>query len=420
MEKYTLKNGLQVCLENIQGKKTISCDVLIKQGAKDETKDTNGLSHLVEHLALKMNSRYSTNTAKENTQLLLENGISYNGTTYKEYTTFSLDGLASDSNLMIEHLFYIVAGKDKVTEEELESEKKVVIQEARAYLSSTAQIADRVNEMLWGHHSYGNMVIGPIENIMNFTGQMIDDLIERTYTPDNAVINIIGEFHTREIKNTIEKYFGQWTGKVKKSSTEDIQARPKVKIFSEYGKERSVVALGIPTYPVGDERCQWIEVLKHIFILPNGPIMLELREKRGLIYSINKYTNAFSSAGNLGIHFSSENSQAYEILSVLLQQLNQLAQDGIDEGMLQILKKRRKLEVLRAFERTEEYIKLANVCAMNGIEMNVDDILEQIEGMSTQGMNQIVKDLLVRQNIGIIVLGKLEESSIQTILNKNI
>lgn len=112
-KKYVLDNGLQVFIKKIPNKKTISCGVWVNQGSKDEDCKTNGLSHIVEHLMFKIDSKESSLSMKKNMNKLKNSGAYYNATTRKDHTSFYIEGLSNDSENILESLSYFVVNKDK-------------------------------------------------------------------------------------------------------------------------------------------------------------------------------------------------------------------------------------------------------------------------------------------------------------------
>lgn len=188
MESYKLDNGLRIYLNQMKEKKIISCGVWVNQGSKYEDYSNSGLSHFVEHMLFRTKSKSSLKNIDEALSEVLKKGAFYNATTSKDSTCFYIEGLSEDYEMFIHALFIIVANKEKVSEEELAKEKEIVLREAETHFMSTRQMPDRIGQALWEDKYYGNPVIGYYENIENFTASMVDDVIEKYYTPDNSAL----------------------------------------------------------------------------------------------------------------------------------------------------------------------------------------------------------------------------------------
>ena len=165
-----LENGLKIIFHPLRNTKTVSAGIWVKQGSKYESDQTNGISHLIEHLLV--NASNTNNTKYKNIMNEIEfSGVQYNATITKEYTYYYFTGLKSKLDIMIEALACIVIGNKDINKKKLNDEKAVVRQEILTYYSSLNQIVERTNQAMWGNMDVGRIIVGNQDNIDKINGK---------------------------------------------------------------------------------------------------------------------------------------------------------------------------------------------------------------------------------------------------------
>lgn len=418
MEIYQLSNGLKIYLNKVKDKKVISCGVWIKQGAKYEDNYTSGLSHLVEHMVFRTKSKESTLSLDDCLNEILKKGAFYNASTSKDNTYFYVEGLSQDYEMLIKALSLMVVNKDKISEEELTKEKEVVLREAETHFMSTRQMPDRIGQALWNDKYYGNPVIGSCENIKRFTTDMIDEVIEKFYTPDNSCIVISGGFEIDEVKEKIESYFGVWKGKCKKREEYKIKLQPHLLIDDRFKGNRSTVGIGFEGYSFSNYKSLYLELLSDYLLSSDGRLLRILRDEKGLLYSLNGYVNAFYDTGNIGLVFSANNESVEEIIKVIINELKNLIDFGIDKEKFESLKRKKLVETLLVYEQsTEMFISIGKAAANDNIFL-VNDYIKNIELLSYDKMQEIIKEVFEGKDAAMAVLGCADCSNVEKLLKE--
>lgn len=418
MEIYQLSNGLKIYLNKVKDKKVISCGVWIKQGAKYEDNYTSGLSHLVEHMMFRTKSKESTLSLDDCLNEILKKGAFYNASTSKDNTYFYVEGLSQDYEMLIKALSLMVVNKDKISEEELTKEKEVVLREAETHFMSTRQMPDRIGQALWNDKYYGNPVIGSCENIKRFTTDMIDEVIEKFYTPDNSYIVISGGFEIDEVKEKIESYFGVWKGKCKKREEYKIKLQPHLLIDDRFKGNRSTVGIGFEGYSFSNYKSLYLELLSDYLLSSDGRLLRILRDEKGLLYSLNGYVNAFYDTGNIGLVFSANNESVEEIIKVIINELKNLIDFGIDKEKFESLKRKKLVETLLVYEQsTEMFISIGKAAANDNIFL-ANDYIKNIELLSYDKMQEIIKEVFEGKDAAMAVLGCADCSNVEKLLKE--
>lgn len=411
-----LDNGLKIMLRNVPNQRTVSCGIFVGQGVKDEDESNNGISHLIEHLMFKINSKHSKTGIKENLQELKYIGARYNATTTKDYTCFSIDGLSRDINKMLEVLSYLVVDKEKVSKEDLNVEKEVVLREAEGYLMSSSQIGERIGQALWGDYSIGQLVIGKKDVIRNIEPEMVDYLIYNAYIPENCVLVIVGGFDTEVVLQQVNKYFSAWEDKNKYEKKYITKAKPGIYIDDSFSGGRSTIGIGLLAYCSNDWRSRYVELLKDVLVKPGSKLFYELREKKGLVYSIYGISTALMTSGNMGIAFSANNNQVEDIIKIVIDELRYLVSNGVDEGRLENIKRGRETEILYGIESTANQLNAIGKSAIRGDMFLLEDEIREINKINKDKLDQVIKDLFLTENLCMAVLGDVNIDNLLPLL----
>jgi len=411
-----LDNGLKVLLRRVPGQRTVSCGVWVNQGGKNETVKDNGISHLVEHLMFKIKSKNSLTSMTKSIEDLNFIGSKYNAVTTKDYTGYYIDGLSRDITKMLEVLSYMVTNKESVEVDDLEKEKQIVLREVEGYLTYSKQIGERVGQALWGECSFGQLVIGNPETIKNISKEMVDSLIKKAYVPENCVLVIVGGFEFGKIEKDINQLFGNWEDKVNGTRGPIIQKGKGIYINDSYGGNRSTVGIGFSTYPCTDIRSKYCEILKDVLVRPGSRLFNELREKRGLVYSLSGFSAAFTLVGNMGLTFTANNDKIQEIVKIYMEELRYLKENGVDETTIRNIKKIKETELLYSIESTSSQLKAIGKSAIRGSLFLLEDEIRELNKVNKENLAEIINEVISADNLGLAVLGTVSVDDMLPVL----
>jgi predicted Zn-dependent peptidase len=187
----------------------MSCGVWVKQGSKHENENTSGLSHLVEHLMV--NNASENNYYRNIIDEITSYGVVYNAGTTKETTSYYFTGLSNMLDKCISALATIIIDNRNFKLENLENEKKVVIQEATSFYSSFNQIKERTSQAIWGDVGVGKIIVGDIEKVKSSRIEQLQNIINSSYTPENSCIVVVGDIDYTKTLSMIEESFSRWS-----------------------------------------------------------------------------------------------------------------------------------------------------------------------------------------------------------------
>lgn len=342
-----LPNGLQIVTDNMDEVDTVSLGIWVDIGAMYEPAEINGISHLLEHMAFKgTTSRTARQIAEE-----IENVGGYiNACTSRETTSYYIKVLKEDTALAVDILADIL--RNSIFDpEEFEREKTVVLQEINQSLDTPDDIVfEHFQTCAFPNQPAGRPVLGSVETVMGISRETLDSYMKTNYTPNRMVISAGGKINHDEFVRLIEKYFGSMSAK------DGLTAPDVVYKGGEYRENKSLeqvnLVLGFPGVSVFDDDYYTAHVLSTI--LGGGMssrLFQEIREKRGLVYSVFSFNAAAIKGGLFGIYAGTGEAEAAELLPAVCDEILKIRQSVTKEELVRA-KAQLKAGILMSMETT--------------------------------------------------------------------
>lgn len=325
-ELVTLKNGTRVVLVPHRDTAAATLLALYGVGSRHEVARTNGASHFIEHMMFKGTSRRPDTMAISRD--LDAVGADYNAFTYKDHTGYYIRlqaerlGLAVD---MLEDMLYHSTFKAK----DVESERGVILEELRMYDDNPMMVVEeRMEEELYHGSSLGWRIGGTVDTV---NGIRRDDLVthrDRSYVPANTVLALAGRFDRDEAVAMLEKTFGKIPRRKApakfKPHRRTASSGPRIRAERKE-TEQVQLAMGWPAHPFGHPG---LPALKVMAIILGGTmssrLFMEVREKRGLAYSIHASVNPYQDVGNVTIQAGLAKDRFDDAVKVIVAELKKL------------------------------------------------------------------------------------------------
>lgn len=340
-----LENGLTVLTDTMPHLKTAALGVWVKTGARSEDAVENGLTHLLEHMAFKGTKNRSALDIAEEIEAV---GGDVNASTSVEHTNYYLRMLAEDVPLGIDILADILQ-HSVIDVDELTREKQVILQEIGAALDAPEdQAFDQLLETAWPEQSLGRPILGTPETVRSFQPDTIRAYMAKHYTASNMVLAASGQVdHEAVVALAMEKFSSL--------RTEPAVAHEPAKYvggecFIKRDLQEVQIVLGFEGCSFHDEDYYAVQILASV--LGGGMssrLFQEIREKRGLCYSIYSFHWAFEDSGLFAIHSATSAEHAGSLMDVLIEQLN-IAVAELQEKELDRAKAQTRAGLMMALE----------------------------------------------------------------------
>ncbi|WP_409294335.1 M16 family metallopeptidase [Peribacillus sp. SCS-26] len=405
IKKYTCQNGVRIVLENIPTVRSVAIGIWIKTGSRNETPVNNGISHFLEHMFFKGTTE---RTAREIAESFDSIGGHVNAFTSKEYTCYYakvLDNHASYALEVLSDMFF----NSTFVQEELEKEKKVVCEEIKMYEDTPDDIVhDLLSKAVYGNHPLGYPILGTEETLDTFNGEKLKQYIHDYYTPENVVVSIAGNIDEDFIKET-EKYFGSYTGG--KRTSEAVKADFHQNSFSRKKEtEQAHVCLGFNGLPIGHENVYSLVTLNNILGgSMSSRLFQEVREQRGLAYSVYSYHSAYQENGLVTIYGGTGANQLNVLLETIHETIGKLKAEGITGRELRNSKEQLKGSLMLSLESTNSRMsRNGKNELLLGRHRSLDEIVEEIDSVTEEKVNALGKEIF-NDEYSLAVISPLED-----------
>jgi len=386
IRKYTCQNGVRIILEEIPTVRSVAIGIWIKTGSRHETKELNGISHFLEHMFFKGTEK---RTSQEIAEAFDSIGGQVNAFTSKEYTCYYakvLDNHAPYALEVLSDMFF----HSRFDPEEVEKEKKVVLEEIKMYEDTPDDIVhDLLNKAIFENHPLGYPILGTEETLESFTQDTLREYMERTYTPENVVISIAGNVKDSFISE-VEKYFGSYERKSQISTKADPTFH-KNSIVRRKETEQAHLCLGFEGIPIGDRFIYPLIVANNILGgSMSSRLFQDVREKRGLAYSIFSYHTSYEDTGTVTIYGGTGANQLEDLFSTIWKTIDVLKENGITEKELKNSKEQLKGNLMLSLESTNSRMSRNGKNELILKEhKSLDEMVQLIDAVTKDEVNDI-------------------------------
>ncbi|MGB1539857.1 MAG: M16 family metallopeptidase, partial [Rickettsiales bacterium] len=327
-QETTLPNGLRVATEKLPGAHSVAVAVSVNVGARYEAQEQNGLSHLLEHMAFKGTK---TRTARQIAESFDDVGAHLNAFTSSEHTVYYARTLPKDLPMAVEVLADILLNAT-FEAEELERERGVILQEIAMHQDTPDDLAfDHFHETVYPNQPLGRSILGTPEHIKAFTADDLRAYVAQYYCPASMVITAAGAVEHEQLV--------QWVGEHFTYTDKGLHPKPAPARYVGGDKrvkadfEQMHLVLGIPGLSYNDPDYYIAQMVTTV--LGGGMssrLFQEVREKRGLAYSVYGFLSAYADGGMLGMYAAAAESAASKLAEVLVDEVLSLADNGVSES----------------------------------------------------------------------------------------
>ncbi len=326
VKKY--ENGLRLVVKKMEGLMSVTMGVLVGTGASAETDAEDGISHFIEHMQFKGTKKRN---AFELSDAFDRIGAQVNAFTGKDMTCYYAKCTTDHTPACFELLSDLFL-HSTFPEEEMEREKGVVCEEISMNEDTPEDLClDLLAHAYYGKENYGRNILGTAKNVRGFTVQDIVNYKRARYCPQNTVISFAGGVDMATAQALVESYFGDLeSGNFEMRTPKLITARKS--LVKRKPIEQMHVGVAYPTVPRGDKREDLVAAINGILGgSMSARLFQEVREKRGLAYSVYSYVSAFPECATLNIYAGvnpKHLTEAYEAIGEVIQTLKR---EGISE-----------------------------------------------------------------------------------------
>ena len=409
MAKYnthTLTNGLRI-IHLPTTSRVVYCGYQIAAGTRDEGPGEEGMAHFCEHMTFK-------GTEKRNALQIINAleglGGELNACTNKEDTTFyaaiSKDHFAQAVNVLTDIVFH-----SQYPQQEIDKEVEVICDEIESYNDSPAElIYDEFENILFEGHPLGHNILGKAEQLRTYTTEDALRFVRRYYRPDNAIFFAYGDVDFGKLVKSLE--FKVYSLEMITPAADISSINHKLstinsqQITKELGTHQAHVMLGTRAYDIHHPLRIPLYLLNNILGGPgmNARLNLSLRERNGLVYTVESTMVSYSDTGMWCIYFGCDPHDVKRCLRLVHRELDKMMQKPLSTTQLRNAKRQLKGQIAIACDNHEQFaLDFGKSFLHYGWEKDITHLYESIDKVTAEDIQKVANELFATERLTTLI-----------------
>ena len=400
-----LDNGMRVVTEQILHLHSVSMGIWLNVGSRDEEENESGLTHFIEHMLFKgTQQRSALEIAK---QLDAVGGMS-NAFTSKENTCFHAKVLDTHLPLVVEILsdIFLQSVFDQV---EVEREREVILQEINMVEDTPDEYVHILfNKNFWDGNSLGRPIFGNVQTVKSFTREMILEYLNRGYHPDRIVLTAAGNVNHQEFLELVGPAFSNIERHGHNFDRTPPRANSRVDLYSR-DIEQIHLCLGTRGTSLQEKERYCCSILNVILGgSMSSRLFQEVRERRGLAYSIYSFLSSQTDTGMMGIYGAVRPDNIKETLELIRQELSRFKREPISDTELRAAKEHIKGGIYLAAENTDNRMsRLAKNEMIFNRFVTYEEIEADLERVTVKDIQALAQQIFQPEVMSLVLLGQV-------------
>jgi len=410
-KKALLDNGIRVVTEELPHVRSVSLGVWVNVGSRDEGPGENGVSHFIEHMLFKGTERRS---AKDIAIQVDSIGGELNAFTSKELTTYFVKVLDEHLPMAVDLLSDIFFNS-VMDPKEIDRERRVIVEEIKMVEDTPDDLVHELfYETVWRGNALGQPILGTKPTVTGIQRKDLNKYMDRHYLPSSIVISAAGKFKMETLLELLNKKFGQHNRKGSVSDDRKVSFKPTVKV-KKRKLEQTHICMGTKGYPYShDDRFGLYALNTLIGSSMSSRLFQEVREKRGLAYSVYSYLTSLRDTGLFVIYAGVSPSKASSVVKLIAREMKKIKKDGVSDDELKKVKEQMKGNLVLGLENTSNRMsQLAKQEIYLGRYFTLDELLAQVDAVDQAQMTRIIRGVFEDGRFALTALGPVEKEDLE-------
>lgn len=406
----TYPSGMRLIVHQMPNFKSVSVNVYVAVGSRDEEKDEHGLSHFVEHMLFKGTT---TRSAEDIAQTLDGLGVELNAYTSNDATCYWTKGIASNTEKCIEVLSDMYFNT-RFSDEDFYKEAEVIVQEnIMRDDEPRGAMFDLARETFFEGTPLGHSIGGTVESVRGFKPCDIYNYIKKHYVPEKTILSFAGDITIEAAEKLAIKYFegvykSKSKPKIKKTPTDLMVVPKRVFVSKVKDTEQENVTLFFPIINnVHPDRYVWAFIYEILASGMSSRLFLSVREKLGLVYSISGGVALYDIGGYFYVWFSCTPNNTEKVLKTIKQEFFNFVKKGATDEEMEKVRNQRECQELFNAEQTQV---LGTRNATSLAEFNkikpIEEYLGDLNAVTKEDILRVAGELLNFDNVVIGAVGR--------------
>ena len=410
--KLILDNGIRLVTERIPTLKSVTIGIWVDVGSRDEGPAQAGYSHFIEHMFFKgTTTRSATDISREIDAL----GGEMNAFTTRETTAFYVKVL--DQHLpkaldLLSDLFL----RSRLGKKEVEKEKQVILEEIRMVQDDPEDLVQELHtKLVMGRHPLSRSILGRESTVAQISRQDLLRYIAMHYHPEKIVIAVAGNFDLPKLEATIARTFGKFRNPSRAVPSKRWPAELCGGVtMKQKPLEQVHLCVGLPGVAAGHKDRYAVYALNSVLGgSVSSRLFQEIREKRGLSYSIYSFLSGYSDSGTVTVYAGTQAREVERVLDLVCREIRKLAKQGIDRDELKRTKDQMKGGLMLTLESSHSRMnKLAKDELIAGSHTTLEEMILEIDAVTEQQVFHVAQDSFMSKQIALTGLGPLSSRQV--------
>ncbi len=402
VRRTVLPSGLRIVTEEISSVRSAAVGIWVNVGSRDETPAVAGASHFLEHLLFKGTK---SRTALEISSSIESVGGEMNAFTGKEYTCFYARVIDSDLPMAIDVISDLITSS-LVTAADVDAERKVVLEEIAMRDDDPSDLVhDLFSDTYYGDTQLGRSILGSVQSINEMSRKSVFNYYKKRYVPQDLVVAVAGNIEHKTVVEMIVKALSR-DGFLDVSGTPQVRPNKAIRVKDQRSvgliirkTEQAHMFYGLAGVSREDDRRFTMGILSAA--LGGGMssrLFQEIREKRGLAYSVYSYAQQFAGSGLLGFYAGCHPSKAVEVVEIIREVLHDVSENGMTSEEISRAKGAVKGSLVLSQEDSGS--RMSNIGKSEivyGEVMSFDEILKKISDVTPVAVRQLAGEILLQR-----------------------
>jgi predicted Zn-dependent peptidase len=411
-------SGMRLVTERMPWVRSVTLGVWVTAGSRDEPPRIAGASHFLEHLLFKGTR---TRTARDIAEAFDVVGGDLNAFTAKEHTAFYARVLDRDLPMAVEYLCDMLQ-HSTIRATDLDAERTVILEEISMHEDAPDELVhDVFMERLWPGDPLGRPVLGTVETISNMSRDQVRRFWKKHYVPGNFVVSAAGNLDHDRLEELVTSFMDTetpgagWGTMVQ--DPENASQPSRGAHVRRRDTEQAHICLGTAGLSRADPRRFAFGVVNDaIGGGMSSRLFQEIREKRGLVYSVFSYHSMFAHTGAFVVYAGTAPSRAREVIDLIVRELEDVAEKGLTEDELERAKSHMRGSLVLSVEDTSARMnRLGKSEIAHGEVITLDEVLDRIDGVTSEDARAVAEEVLSRPR-SLTVIGPFDDGDFDRVV----
>jgi len=404
-----LPNKIRIVTQELKDRESAAIGVWVAAGGRYESRANKGVAHFIEHMAFKGSAHYSCDEVK---QLIEGVGGNLNAFTAEEETCY----YAKVPTSHLKKTFDILADISffpNLTPKDLEKERAVILEEIKMYHDLPQYyVGELLEELLWPDHPLGQSLAGTSQSVGQMSIAQLKSFKENHYAPANTVISACGAMRHEELVDLVRAKLGKLSGPASSYylPAHLRQDKPSVHLFTK-STEQMHLALGYLAYQT-NHKDYYVLALLSIILGGNMSSRLfnEVREKRGLAYSVNSGMKSLNDTGVFMVRAGVDNAKIVDAFGLILKVLSKIAASLVKADEFKRAQEYYMGQSLLGLEDTlDQMLWIGGGVISNDQVKSMADVIKRIKAVTPADIKRVARDILNPQRLKLAIIGPMSD-----------